>query len=202
MFLQRNTSLPRLCNLQPLLFLGLEKKCCFRKFSKSMYRMYTKSRQTVFWLLIFPPFPFAPVFSPLWGTVGCCLPPKEGDRFSIVNNVSSWTFGPCFFLRLIQSPVKSSFPLRFPSLKWKQSEVASHWERSFNTFFSFPLTLPHPRLYSNTVSRETNSSESNLQTMVKLTNFQQIAPSHVQPLFCPLLYIPSPASGSEGLDSQ
>lgn len=27
--------------------------------------------------------------------------------------------------------------------------------------------------------------------MVQLTNFQQIAPSHVQPLFCPLLYIPS-----------
>lgn len=38
--------------------------------------------------------------------------------------------------------------------------------------------------------------------MVKLTNFQQIAPSHVQPLFCPVLYIPCPASGSEGLDSQ
>lgn len=27
--------------------------------------------------------------------------------------------------------------------------------------------------------------------MVKLTNFQQISPSHVQTLFCPLLYIPS-----------
>lgn len=38
--------------------------------------------------------------------------------------------------------------------------------------------------------------------MVKLTNFQQIAPSHVQPLFCPLLYIPRRASASEGLDSQ
>lgn len=28
-----------------------------------------KSRETVFWLLIFPPFPFAPVFSPLGGGV-------------------------------------------------------------------------------------------------------------------------------------
>lgn len=33
--------------------------------------------------------------------------------------------------------------------------------------------------------------------MVKLTNFQQIAPSHVQPLFYPLLYIPCPTSGSQ-----
>lgn len=54
-----------------------------------------------------------------------------------------------------------------------------------------------PQFYSNTVSRETKSSESNLQTMVKLTNFQQIAPSHVQPLFYPLLYIPCPTSGSQ-----
>lgn len=174
----------------------------FQKIFEVNVQNVQKSREAVFWLLIFPPFPLAPVFSPLWGTVGCCLLPKEGDGFSIVNNVSNWTFGPCSFLQLIQSPVKSSFPLRFPSLKWKQSDqVASHWERSSNTFFSFPLRLPHPRLYSNSIKRE-NSSESNLQTMVKLTNFQPIAPSHVQPLFCPLLYIPSPASGSEGLDSQ
>lgn len=55
------------------------------------------------------------VFSSL-GTVGCLLP-KEGDGFSIVNNVSNWTFGPRFSLQLIQSPVKSSLLLRFPSLK-------------------------------------------------------------------------------------
>lgn len=52
-------------------------------------------------------------------------------------------------------------------------------------------SVSRPRLYSNTGSGQTNSCESNLQTRVQLTNFQQIAPSRVRPLGCPLLYIPS-----------
>lgn len=110
MFLQRNTSLPRLCNLQPLLFFGLGKKVLFQEIFKGNVQNVQKSREAVCWLLIFPLFPLAPVFSPLWGTVGCCLLPKEGDSFSIVNNVSNWSFGPCSFLQLIQSPVKILIP--------------------------------------------------------------------------------------------
>lgn len=148
-----------------------------------------KNQERLFRLLISPPFPFAPVFPPLWGAVGCCLLPKEGDSFSIVNNVSNWTFGPFFFLQLIQSPVKSSFPLRFPSLKWKQSEVASHWERSFNTFFSFPLRFlfltPGSILTQyqerQTLPRVIYKRWSNLQTSSKL---HRVISSHFSVHFC------------------
>lgn len=103
-----------LCNPQHLLFLRFFFfffKVLFQTLFEVNAQNVQKSRETVFWLLIFPPFPFAPVFSPLGGggTVGCCLLPKEGDGFSIVN-VSNWTFGPCFFLQLIQSPVKILIP--------------------------------------------------------------------------------------------
>lgn len=81
-----------------------------------MFKTYKNQTETVFWLLIPPPFLLLRCFLLFGGAVGCGLLPKEGDSFSIVN-VSNWTSGPCFFLQLIQSPVKSSFPLRFPSLK-------------------------------------------------------------------------------------
>lgn len=158
-----------------------------------MFKTYKNQTEIVFWLLIFPPFPFAPVLSPLWGCCRMWSSPQRGSSFSIVN-VSNWTSGPCFFLQLIQSPVKSSFPLRFPSLKWKQSEVTSHWERDPSTHFffsssSFPLTFlvltPGSILIQyqerQTLPRVIYKRWSNLQTSSKL---HRVMSSHFSVHFC------------------
>lgn len=127
--------------------------------------------------------------------LACSLLPK-GDSFSVLTASVTGLQEHALFFKLIQSPAKTPdsllgfLVLNESSLKWLAAEKAPS-TRSPPSHLRF-LSLA-PSSYSNTVSRETKSSESNVQTMVKLTNFQNIAPSHVQPLFCPLLYIPSPA---------
>lgn len=129
--------------------------------------------------------------------------PQRRQLFSL-NNVCNWTSGPCSFLQA--NPITGRNPdsllgflvLNESTLKWLATERAPSTHFVSRSQWGFYPSPPSSILIQY---QETKSSESNLQTMVKLTNFQQIAPSHVQPLFCPLLYIPSPASGSQGLDS-
>ena len=91
-------------------------KVLFQKLFEVNVQNVQKSKRDCLLAFNPPPFLLLRCFLLFGGAVGCGLLPKEGDSFSIVN-VSNWTSGPWFFLQLIQSPVKSSFPLRFPSLK-------------------------------------------------------------------------------------
>lgn len=74
-----------LCNPQHLLFLRFFFfffKVLFQTLFEVNAQNVQKSRETVFWLLIFPPFPFAPVFSPLGGGGYCRMlsSPQRGRR--------------------------------------------------------------------------------------------------------------------------
>lgn len=146
--------------------------------------------------------PLAPVFPPLFfgGGGSGVSSPNRGSRLLSGSRCQSLDCRTMLLSSADPAPGAVLMPLRAARLPGKQPEVAGHGAPPAHSRPLSPLRLPcpSPRLCSPAGSRETNSCERNLPTMVPLTNFQQIAPSHGQPLSCPLWYIPSRPVGLRG----
>lgn len=137
------------------------------------------------------PSPCPGVFSSL-GDSGMSSP-KRGSRLLNGSQCQSLDFQTMLFCPADLVPGAAPMPRGFlVSPESERSEVpATEILQHILPPRPASAPVPRPRLCSNTGSGQTNSCESNLQTRVPLTNFQQIAPSRVRPLRCPLLYIPS-----------